>query len=500
MIAPIDLCRVRTIGAACRNRKVSLKQFAGVPRPGQSFRDFLGSLPCILAGADFREIVEEIVRAHQKGRAVILGIGGHVIKCGLSPIIIELMERRIVTAVALNGSAAIHDLEIAISGETSEDVASGLQDGTFGMVRETADLFNEAISAVVEHSDCGMGALLAARLRAGGAPYEHFSILMAGQRLAIPITVHVAIGADTVHMHPSANGAAIGQATFNDFRLFAASVTELNGGIYLNIGSAVILPEVFLKAFTVAQNLTSGLHTFVTVNMDMMMQYRPTENVVRRPSSVGGVGYTLIGRHEIMVPLLAQAVLASIEDTKLVSFGENQSRKIIDWKELLPWREEKRAEGKLVVWTNGCFDLLHSGHIHSLQSARKLGDVLVVGVNSDTSISHLKGPDRPIVPVSQRLELLAALECVDRVVAFDGATPQWLLSRLRPDIYCKGADYAPPHGKPIPETDVIESYGGRIEFLPLIPGVSTSSLIGRIRQQQVEISHDNEQENSSLSG
>jgi rfaE bifunctional protein nucleotidyltransferase chain/domain len=465
---------------------VSRKQFAGVPRPGHSFRDFLGSLPRILAGADFREIVKEIVRARQKGRAVILGIGGHVIKCGLSPIIIDLMERRIVTAVALNGSAAIHDLEIAMGGETSEDVASGLQDGTFGMVRETAELFNEAISAVVEYSDRGMGALLADRLRAGGAPYEHLSVLMAGQRLDIPVTVHVAIGADTVHMHPSANGAAIGQATFNDFRLFAASVTKLNEGIYLNIGSAVILPEVFLKAFTVAKNLSSGLHTFVTVNMDMIMHYRPTENVVRRPSSVGGVGYTLIGRHEIMVPLLAQAVLASIEETKLAPFRENQSRKIIDRKELLHWREQKRAEGKLVVWTNGCFDLLHSGHIQSLQAARDFGDVLFVGVNNDASVRHLKGPDRPIVPISQRLKLLAALECVDGVVAFEGTTPKVLLSRLKPDIYCKGSDYAPPNGKPMPETDVVKSYGGRIEFLPLLPDVSTSSLIRRIRRQQGE--------------
>jgi rfaE bifunctional protein nucleotidyltransferase chain/domain len=485
MIAPVDLGRVRSIASECRRRKVTLEQFAGPPRPDRSFPDFIGSLPQILAGRDFTEVVKEIVQAHQNGRQVILGIGGHVVKCGLSPIIIDLMERRIVTAVALNGSAAIHDVEIALRGETSEDVISGLRDGTFGMVRETAELFNRAVNRISEESGRGMGALLADELRAVGAPHQHFSVLMAGQRLDIPVTVHVAIGTDTVHMHPSANGAAIGQATFNDFRLLTASVSELSGGVYLNMGSAVILPEVFLKAFTVAKNLGSGLHTFVTVNMDMMMHYRPIENVVRRPSSVGGVGYTLIGRHEIMIPLLAQAVLVGLEESKhskaLLDRQENYHRKIMDLGGLLAWRQQKRAEGKVVVWTNGCFDLLHAGHIRSLQAARNLGD-LVVGVNSDDSIRHLKGPGRPIVPVSQRVELLAALESVDVVVVFDGTTPEVLLSRLKPDVYCKGADYAPPNGKPMPEAEVVLSYGGRVEFLPLLPCVSTSNLIRRIRE------------------
>jgi hypothetical protein len=222
------------------------------------------------------------------------------------------MERGIVTAVALNGSGAIHEFEFALIGETSEDVAAGLQDGSFGMVRETGELINQAVKRVREHPHLGMGGLLADQLMEVCAPYQAYSLLLAGRRLDIPVTVHVAIGTDIIHMHSSADGAAIGQATFNDFRLFAAAVSELSGGVYLNMGSAVVMPELFLKAFTVAQNLGANLHDFGTVNMDMMMHYRPNENVVRRPPMVGGQGYSLIGRHEIMIPLLAQAVVDTL--------------------------------------------------------------------------------------------------------------------------------------------------------------------------------------------
>jgi hypothetical protein len=193
-------------------------------------------------------------------------------------------------------------------------VAAGLKDGTFGMVRETGELLNRAINGVLERPDRGMGALLGEHLHAVAAPHRQYSLLAAGHRLGVPVTVHVAIGTDIIHMHPSANGAALGQATFNDFRLFAAVVSELSGGAYLNVGSSVVLPEVFLKAFTVAQNLGAGLRDFITVNMDMLMHYRPGENVVRRPPTVGGRGYSLVGRHEIMLPLLAQAVVEGLAD------------------------------------------------------------------------------------------------------------------------------------------------------------------------------------------
>jgi hypothetical protein len=309
MLRPVDLSQVKTIPLQQRTNKVAAQQFARPAQEGRSFRDFLASLPHILAGNDIRAVIDAMVTARRNGRPVILGLGAHVIKCGLGPLLIDLMQRRILTALALNGSGAIHDCEIALIGETSEDVAAGLKDGTFGMVRETGDLINRAVNRALEQPDRGMGSLLGEALETMSAPHRQYSLLAAGHRLGIPVTVHVAVGTDIIHMHPTANGAAIGQATFNDFRLFAAVVAELSGGVYLNVGSSVILPEVFLKAFTVAQNLGANLHDFVTVNLDMIGHYRPGENVVRRPPTVGGRGYSLIGRHEILLPLLAQAVV-----------------------------------------------------------------------------------------------------------------------------------------------------------------------------------------------
>jgi hypothetical protein len=308
----IDLSRVQTIPSEVRKHQVSYEQFAQPPQLGRGCTAFLSSLPKVFAGEDFRRVVEAIVTARRRGRPVIMGMGAHIIKCGLSPIIIDLMQRGLVTAVALNGAGAIHDFEVALIGATSEDVSAGLQDGTFGMVRETGELMNQAINRILEHPSLGMGVLLADQLLDICPPYQEYSLLIAARRLEIPLTVHVAIGTDILHMHASANGAAIGQATFNDFRLFATMVSELSGGVYLNVGSAVIMPEIFLKAFTVVQNLGANLHDFVTVNMDMMQHYRPSENVVRRPPMVGGHGYTLIGRHEIMIPLLAQAVVDTL--------------------------------------------------------------------------------------------------------------------------------------------------------------------------------------------
>jgi hypothetical protein len=309
---PVDLSQVRTVPLGARPNKVALSGFAQPPRAGRSFADFLNTLPGILAGQDFRAVVGAIVAARRNARPVIIGMGAHVIKCGLNPVLIDLMRRGVIAAVALNGSGAIHDFEISLIGATSEDVAAGLRDGTFGMVRETGQLFNQAVNHVLERPAAGMGGLLGEYLERVQAPHREHSLLVAGRRLNVPVTVHVAVGTDIVHMHPSANGAALGQATFNDFRLFAAAVAGLSGGVYLNIGSAVILPEVFLKAFTIAQNLGARLQDFVTVNLDMAAHYRPGENVVRRPPAVGGRGYTLLGRHEIMIPLLAQAVVDTL--------------------------------------------------------------------------------------------------------------------------------------------------------------------------------------------
>jgi hypothetical protein len=315
-IKPIDLSRVKTIPLPKRANKVSANHFAQPPQAGRTVGEFIASLPQILAGDDFRAVVEAIVKARHNQRPVIMAMGAHVIKCGLTPVLIDLVRRGIITTLALNGAGAIHDFELALIGKTSEDVAAGLKDGTFGMVRETAELMNQAVNRTLKQPELGLGAALGEQLIALKAPCSDFSILVAGRRFNVPVTVHVAIGTDIIHMHPSANGAATGQATFNDFRLLAGAVSELSGGVYLNIGSAVVLPEVFLKAFTIAQNLGANLHDFVTVNMDMFSHYRAIENVVRRPPSVGGRGYTLTGRHEIMIPLLAQAVVDAFEGVK----------------------------------------------------------------------------------------------------------------------------------------------------------------------------------------
>ncbi len=306
---PVDLTRVQLRSLGERVNKVALAGMARPHRPGQTFVDFLTSLPSLMLVEDFRSIVKAIEAARRAHRSVIAGLGGHVIKCGLGPLLIDLIKRKILTAVAMNGSAAIHDFEIALIGATSEDVAEGLKDGTFGMVRETGELMNQAINRVLEDREKGMGELLGDQLNQIEIPCRDYSVLAAARRLSVPLTVHVSVGCDIIHMHPSADGAAIGRASFNDFRLFSAVVSELTGGVYLNIGSAVLMPEVFLKAFTIAQNLGKNLHDFITVNMDMIAHYRPGENVVRRPASVGGRGYTIQGRHEIMVPLLAAALI-----------------------------------------------------------------------------------------------------------------------------------------------------------------------------------------------
>ncbi|HEU5408223.1 MAG TPA: hypothetical protein VFU48_10680 [Nitrospira sp.] len=306
---PVDLSRVQLRSLGQRVNKVALAGMARPHQPGQSFADFLASLPSLMLVEDLRAVVAAIGKARRNNRPVIVGMGGHVIKCGLGPILIDLLERKIVTALAFNGSAAIHDFEIALIGATSEDVAQGLQDGSFGMVRETGEGMNRAINRVQEHPAKGMGTLLGEYLNRTDVPCRPYSVLAAAQRLSVPLTVHVAIGCDIIHMHPSADGAALGLASFNDFKLFCGVVSELTGGVYVNIGSAVLMPEVFLKAFSVAQNLGRNLHDFVTVNMDMLGHYRPGENVVRRPASVGGRGYTLLGRHEVLVPLLAASLI-----------------------------------------------------------------------------------------------------------------------------------------------------------------------------------------------
>jgi hypothetical protein len=323
IIQPLSLDGVKTYPLASRKSLVKVEDFARPVLPRSSFKKFLNSLPDFLAAKDFREVVARVGKAHARAKPVILGMGAHPIKVGLSPLIIHLMEKKILQGVALNGAGIIHDFEIALAGRTSEDVASEIGEGSFGMAEETGRMINEAINGGREKG-WGIGRSVGEMIRKSGFPHRGLSILAAGIRLGIPVTVHVAVGTDIIHMHPQARGAAIGEGSHLDFRLFAALVSRLEGGVYLNLGSAVILPEVFLKALTLVRNQGYRAKHFTTVNMDFIPHYRPLTNVVRRPTLEGGRGFHLTGHHEIMFPLLCAAVLEEIQTGKRAKRGRGE--------------------------------------------------------------------------------------------------------------------------------------------------------------------------------
>ena len=309
---PVDMSAVTTYPLQDRINKVSVHDFATLPESEIDLSPFLESLPNILKGSDFLALVDDIVAAYRRKKPVIVMMGGHVIKCGLSPLLIALAKHGVITGFAFNGASSIHDFEIALIGETSEDVSAYLQNGQFGMWEETGQLMNTAIQRAA-NTNIGMGEALGKQLIEMDAPYNEYSLLAAGVQSDVPITVHVAIGTDIIHQHPSADGAAIGAASFTDFRLLTALVKDLeDGGVVLNLGSAVILPEVFLKALTIARNLGNTVSNFTAANFDMNQQYRPVENVVKRPTEMGGKGYTFTGHHELMIPLLVQAILSHL--------------------------------------------------------------------------------------------------------------------------------------------------------------------------------------------
>jgi hypothetical protein len=293
---------------------VSASDFAHPPGADRSFRSFLRALPDVLVARDFRAVVSAVAAAARRERGVVVMLGGHIVKTGLAPVLIELMRRHVVTHVAMNGSAAIHDYEVARFGATSEDVAAGLKDGTFGMAEETGREMNEAFIAGMK-AGRGMGEALGVALEsAPGLAHGELSILLAARRLGVPLTVHAAIGAEIIHQHPAASGAAIGDTSHRDFRRLAHSLARLDdGGVVLNLGSAVIMPEVFLKALTIARNLGAGKpQGFTSVDLDMQRHYRPRVNVVQRPTMQSGKGYEIPGHHEIMVPLLVWAVIEEL--------------------------------------------------------------------------------------------------------------------------------------------------------------------------------------------
>lgn len=301
---PVDFAGLKTVSLYDRGGKVKVDDFASAYRPGGGVTALLDSLPRILAGNDFRAVVDALFAARANRRAIVWALGGHVIKCGLAPVLIDLMRRGYATAFALNGAAAIHDFEIALAGATSEDVEAVLPDGRFGSAEETG---REMARAVAPH--LGLGEAYGRAL--AGCPHAEMSLLAQAYAASVPVTVHVAIGTDTPHTHPAVDPAALGAATHRDFRLLCAYIADLHdGGVYLNCGSAVVLPEVFLKAVSAVRNLGHPLAGFTTANFDFLQHYRPRVNVVQRPhAQSGGAGYAITGHHELMLPLLAAALI-----------------------------------------------------------------------------------------------------------------------------------------------------------------------------------------------
>ena len=306
----IDRSKVRTTSARRRASKVAVKDEARPHRAGDGFRAFLDGLPDVLGAADLKRAIAAGARARARNRTLLWGLGAHIIKVGLAPVVVDLIERGFVSGVMLNGAGCVHDLELAMMGRTSEEVAESLDDGSFGMAGETAERLNRAVAAG-DRDGLGMGAAVGREILSGKFPHADRSILATASRLGIPVTVHAAIGTDIHHMHPGADGAALGATSFRDFETATALVATLEGGVFFNVGSAVILPEVFLKALALARNLGKRVRRFTTVDIDFIRHYRPRVNVVERPTRLGGTGLSLTGHHEILVPLLAAGLVES---------------------------------------------------------------------------------------------------------------------------------------------------------------------------------------------
>jgi hypothetical protein len=317
----LDVRRARTYALGGRPSKVATSALGAALEPGLGFAEWLDRLPDILAAADLRFAARTIAETRLAGRAVALGMGAHAIKVGLTPLLVDLMERGVLTSLALNGAGIIHDFELAAAGKTSEDVGPGLDRGTFGMARETGATLNRVILKAARDG-LGLGEAIGRHIETRRYPHRSLSVLAAGARLGIPVTVHVAVGTDIIHMHPSADGAAIGATTLRDFRRFAEVVAGLAGGVYINLGSAVILPEVFVKALNLARNLGHPVRPLYTVDLDFLRHYRTGVNVVSRPTASGGRGVHITGHHELLFPLLAGAVLEHLADRTKAKHGK----------------------------------------------------------------------------------------------------------------------------------------------------------------------------------
>jgi len=307
----LDYSRLTTYSIKGRHSKVKFEDFSKPWKKGGRFSDFLDTLPSILAGSDLRCIIEAISCAAKNNRPVCFAMGGHVIKTGMSPLLIDLMKKNVLTLLSMNGSGIIHDLETAMVGRTSEDVAQSLGNGSFGMAKETSAFLNQAIKNAQKKS-IGLGKAVGDLILEENFDFKEMSLTASCAALDIPVTVHVAIGTDIIHMHPDFDAAACGRASHYDFKLFAATISGLEKGVFINAGSAVIMPEVFLKAITLVRNLGHKLDDFTTVNLDFIRHYRPMTNVVNRPTLGKGKGYSIVGHHEILIPLIAAGVIESL--------------------------------------------------------------------------------------------------------------------------------------------------------------------------------------------
>jgi deoxyhypusine synthase len=322
---PIDRSAVNTVPARRRSSKVRVLDEARPYLPGSSFAEFLETLPAVLGAADLKAVIDAWARACQRGRTVIWGFGAHLIKVGLAPVVVDLMRRGAIGALMMNGAGCVHDLELAMMGRTSEDVAAALDDGSFGMARETGERLNQAICRGAE-AGLGMGEAVGREILEGDYRHRERSVLASAVQLGIPATVHVAIGTDIHHMHPGADGAALGATSYRDFETLAGLVARLERGVVFNVGSAVILPEVFLKALSLARNLGYKVERFTAVNLDFIRHYRPLLNIVERPTRLGGRGISLIGHHEICVPLLAAGLIEALEAGAAKTPGKARAR------------------------------------------------------------------------------------------------------------------------------------------------------------------------------
>ena len=308
----INTCKIKTYSVKSRLSKVSQEDFARIPAKGKSFSGFLDSLPNILKAKDLRLVSSDIIAARRKKKAVIFMCGAHVIKCGLNPVLIELIRKKVITCICLNGAGIIHDFELAFQGKTSEDVAENLKTGKFGMGRETADFLNCSVKQGVKKG-FGLGYSVANAMAGAKLPHKELSLIYNAYKHKVPVCVFVGIGSDIIHQHRSFDAASTGEGSLRDFHILVENIRSLNnGGVAANFGSAVLLPEVFLKALNLCRNLGNKVKDFTTANFDMVYHYRPAQNVVSRPVMSGGRGYYIIGHHEIMIPLLAQAVIEKI--------------------------------------------------------------------------------------------------------------------------------------------------------------------------------------------